>query len=60
MLLNSQGPFFNYIPYTSHTEQQLRRLEGLKPKTLAVMHGSSYKGDGKSVIEELIKVFQEM
>ncbi|GIN90064.1 hypothetical protein J6TS1_02870 [Siminovitchia terrae] len=60
VLQNSQSPFSNYIPYTSHTEQQLRRLEGLKPKTLAVMHGSSYKGDGKSVIEELIKVFQEM
>ncbi|WP_313432927.1 MBL fold metallo-hydrolase [Siminovitchia terrae] len=60
VLQNSQSPFSNYIPYTLHTEEQLRRLADLKPKTLAVMHGSSYKGDGKSVLEELIKVFQEM
>ncbi|MED1953633.1 hypothetical protein [Brevibacillus centrosporus] len=60
VLLNSQGPFSNYIPYTSNTEQMLRKLADLKPRTLAVMHGSSYKGDGKRAIEELIKVFQEM
>ncbi|MBD8007504.1 oxygen-binding di-iron domain-containing protein [Bacillus norwichensis] len=60
VLQNSQSPFSNYIPYTLHTVELLRRLADLKPKTLAVMHGSSYKGDGKSVLEELIEVFQEM
>lgn len=60
VLQNSQGPFSNYIPYTLHTEQMLRKLADLEPKTLAVMHGSSYKGDGKSAIEELIKVMKEM
>ena len=59
VLRNSQGPFSNYIPYTLHTEQMLRRLADLQPKTLAVMHGSSYKGDGKRAIEELIQVFKE-
>ncbi|GIO96728.1 hypothetical protein J14TS5_18140 [Paenibacillus lautus] len=38
----------------------LRKLADIEPKTLAVMHGSSYKGDGKNVIGELIKVMQEM
>lgn len=60
VLQNPQGPFSNYIPYTTHTEQMLRRLADLEPKTLAVMHGSSYKGDGKTAIEELIIAFQEM
>lgn len=59
VLQNSQGPFSHYIPYTLHTEQQLRKLADLDPKTLAVMHGSSYKGDGKRAIEELVQVMQE-
>lgn len=60
VLQNSQGPFSHYMPYTSNTEQMLRRLADLEPKTLAVMHGSSYKGDCKNAIKELIQVFQEM
>ena len=38
-----QGPFANYLPYTSVTETFLLRLADLKPKTLAAMHGSTYK-----------------
>jgi len=32
---------------------QLRRLAQFKPKTLAVMHGSAYKGDGEKLLNAL-------
>ena len=45
-LLNIEaGPFRNYIPYTTKTESQLEALADLKPRTLAIMHGSSFSGD---------------
>ncbi|MGH7258495.1 MAG: MBL fold metallo-hydrolase, partial [Nitrospiraceae bacterium] len=44
-LLKEQGsPFAHYIPWTTRTEQILRRLAASQPSTFAVMHGSSYTG----------------
>lgn len=48
-----QGPFANYLPYYSQTKLVLDRLAGLKPKTIASMHGSAYVGDGESAIRDL-------
>jgi len=39
------GPFANDMPYTPYTETTLRRLATLAPRTLALMHGSSFRGD---------------
>ena len=39
------GILAEYVPYTSLTAQNLKKLAGLKPKTLAIMHGSSFTGD---------------
>jgi len=39
------GPLANYIPYTARTEKILHTLAELKPRTLAIMHGSSFTGD---------------
>jgi len=47
------GPLANYMPYTNQTDRILRRLADLKPKTLAIMHGSSYTGDGERALGEL-------
>jgi len=58
-LLSSHGPFSHYIPYSSHTAQLLDRLAELKPQVLAVMHGSSFKGDGKKVINEFHTLLKE-
>jgi hypothetical protein len=33
--------------------ETLGRLAGLEPRTLAVMHGSSYSGDGGSALRDL-------
>lgn len=55
-----QGPLAGYIPYNSKTDRILRDLAELHPKTLAIMHGSSFSGDGKKAIEELAEVWQEV
>lgn len=48
-----QGPLAGYMPYTRATGGILRALADLKPETLAVMHGSSYQGDGGQQLTEL-------
>jgi flavorubredoxin len=55
-----KGPFANYLPLTSKTEQMLNRLADLKPKTIAPMHGSTYVGDGESAIYDLLQVMNEV
>ena len=53
------GPLVGYMPYTCHTEPLLRRLAGLKPRTLALMHGSSYAGDGGKALCDLAGLVRE-
>ena len=53
------GPLANYIPFTPQTEMILGRLAGLKPKTLAIMHGSSFAGDGERALRDLAVVMRE-
>jgi len=53
MRLMQSGPLIGYMPYTCHTEPLLRRLADLNPRTLAVMHGSSYRGDGHKALCDL-------
>ncbi|HVW35284.1 MAG TPA: MBL fold metallo-hydrolase, partial [Acidimicrobiia bacterium] len=38
---------------TPQTAPTIRRLAGLAPATLGVMHGSSYSGDGGAALEAL-------
>lgn len=47
------GPLMDYLPFTSNTEQLLQGLAELEPKTLAIMHGSTFKGNGKHILQEL-------
>jgi flavorubredoxin len=42
-----------YVPYTPLTAQNLKKLADLKPKTLAIMHGSSFTGDGAQALYDL-------
>ena len=55
-----QGPFANYLPFTSKTEQMLNRLANLKPKTIAPMHGSTYVGNGESAIYDLSQAMKDV
>jgi len=54
------GPLANYIPYTPQTEKILHKLATLKPRTLAIMHGSSFTGDGERALKDLSVVMKEI
>ncbi len=53
------SPLANDMPYTPYTDKTLRRLAELEPQTLAVMHGSSFRGDGRRAITDLAGVIKE-
>lgn len=54
------GPLMDYVPYTQNTKRLLRELADLKPETLAIMHGSSFRGDGERLLRELDPVLKEV
>ena len=54
------GPLADYIPYTPQTKGILQKLADLNPKTLAIMHGSSFAGDGKQALGELSTAMQKV
>ena len=54
------GILAEYVPYTPLTSQNLKKLAALKPRTLAVMHGSSFRGDGVRALEDLEAAFREV
>jgi flavorubredoxin len=54
----AQGPLANDVPYTAYTDATLRRLAALEPRTLAVMHGSSFRGDGRRALLDLAHVLR--
>jgi len=53
------SPLAGYLPYTPRTEGILHGLAGLKPQTLAIMHGSSFRGDGERALRDLAAVMKE-
>lgn len=55
-----RGPFAAYMPYTHKTPVILERLARLEPKTLAVMHGSVFCGDGAQAIRDMGVVLREV
>lgn len=55
-----KSPFAYSVPYTPQTDAILGRLADLKPATLAVMHGSSFRGDGARELRGLAGAFKEL
>jgi len=53
------GILADYVPYSPLTAQNLKKLADLKPKTLAVMHGSSFTGDCARALDDLNVVLRE-
>lgn len=53
------GPMKNDLPYTPYTDATLQRLAALAPRTLALMHGSTFTGDGGKAIRDLAGVIKE-
>jgi glyoxylase-like metal-dependent hydrolase (beta-lactamase superfamily II) len=56
---NRTTPFADDVAYTSYTGATLERLAALEPQTLAVMHGSSHRGDGARALRELAIALRE-
>jgi flavorubredoxin len=54
------GPFAGATPYTHHTGAVLNDLAAHKPQTLAIMHGSSYSGDGSRALTEFAAMLREV
>jgi flavorubredoxin len=59
ILAGLEGPLAHDVPYTHHTHALIGRLAALAPRTLAAMHGASYRGDGAKVLGELAGVLRE-
>ncbi len=53
------SPLAKDMPYTPYTDQTMARLAALAPRTLAVMHGSSFGGDAGQAIADLAVVIRE-
>jgi hypothetical protein len=47
------------MPYTPYTDATMRRLAALRPRTLGLMHGSAYRGDGEAALLGLAGVIRE-
>ena len=60
MLEYQAGPLMDYVPYTLNTRRLLHELADLNPKTLAIMHGSSFAGDGAKILRGLDGAFREV
>lgn len=54
------SPLAYSVPYTAQTRPILEKLAALEPKTLATMHGSSFRGDGGSVLRDLDGVLKRV
>jgi flavorubredoxin len=51
---------FGYTGVTPATGATIRRLAKLRPRTLAVMHGSSFAGDAAPVLESLASFYDDL
>jgi flavorubredoxin len=60
IVANLSGPLSHDMPYTPYTDRTFQRLADLKPKVLALMHGSAYAGDGELALREYAAVVRDL
>ena len=60
LLSYQQGPLANYMPYTPLTQKHVSDLAELKPSVCAIMHGSTFVGDGAGALMELNTVMKDI
>src|SRR5215510_4362579 len=53
------GPMAWYMPYTPHTEGQIKELASLNPHACAPMHGSTFVGNGAKALLDMAVVMKE-
>lgn len=56
---SAHGPLAADMPWTAGSAAQLARLEALNPRVLAVMHGSTWRGDGAAAVRALAGILRE-
>lgn len=56
---SAHGPLAADLPWTPASAAQLARLQALEPRVLAVMHGSTYRGDGAAALRALTGILRE-
>jgi flavorubredoxin len=54
------GILADYVPYTPLTAKNLHKLAALNPRTLAVMHGSSFTGNCARALGDLDAAFRDV
>jgi flavorubredoxin len=54
------SPLADYIPYTPQTDGIIQKLADLEPKTLAIMHGSSFSGEGSKALQTLSTTIRDI
>ena len=54
------GILAEYMPYTPLTARNLKKLADLGPKTLAIMHGSSFTGDCARALKDFNVALREV
>ena len=54
------SPLANYMPYTPHTEAQLKELASLRPRICATMHGATFIGNGEKALLDMGTVIKEL
>ena len=52
------GPLAKDVPYAPWTDSTLRKLADLQPAALAVMHGSSYRGDCRQALLGIAETYR--
>ena len=60
LIEGQEGSFANAYPHTPLTEPILHGLADLRPKQLALMHGSAFVGDGERALRDLATVMREV
>lgn len=60
MIAGQSGPLAKDIPYTPYTDATFQRLAALQPRTLAVMHGAAFSGDGEGALRDLGQVVRDV
>lgn len=54
------GVLADYVPYTPLTARNLNKLAALNPRTLAIMHGSSFRGDCSRALTDLEAAYRDV
>jgi flavorubredoxin len=54
------GILAEYMPYTPLTAKNLEKLAHLKPRTLAIMHGSSFTGDCARALDDFNVILRDV